>query len=108
MPHYLVKASYSSDTWAAMAKNPDDRETEVRALLAGLGGKLEAFYFAFGESDVYAIGELPDNVTASAMAIAVTATGAMRSFTTIPLVTPAEAMEAMKKAGKLVYDRPGD
>jgi uncharacterized protein with GYD domain len=108
MPHYLVEASYASETWAEMAKKPDDRETEVRALVAGIGGKLEAFYFAFGEADVYAIAELPDNVTASAMAIAVTSTGAMRSFKTVPLVTPAEAMEAMAKAGKLVYDRPGD
>ena len=108
MPHYLVQASYSTETWAQMAKEPDDRETEVRALVEGVGGKLEAFYFAFGEVDVYAIAELPDNVTAGAIAIAVTSTGAMRSFSTVPLVTPAEAMQAMAKAGKVIYDRPGD
>lgn len=108
MPHYLVKASYSSETWAHMAQQPDDRETEVRALVDGLGGKLEAFYFAFGEVDVYAIVEMPDNVTAGAMAIAASSTGALRAFSTTPLVTPAEAMEAMRRAGKAAYDRPGD
>jgi uncharacterized protein with GYD domain len=90
-----------------MTKEPDDRETEVRALIEGLGGKLNAFYFAFGDVDVYAIAEMPDNVTASAMAIAVSATGSLRSFSTTPLVTPADAMEAMRKAGKISYDLPG-
>ncbi len=76
-----------------------------RALVEELGGKLEAYYFAFGAHDFYAIGDLPDNVAAVALATTVGASGAMSSFETIPLVTPEEADEAARRS--VNYRPPG-
>ena len=51
MPHYLTQYAYTSDAWAALAKNPQDREEVFRSLVEKLGGRLLAFYYAFGEYD---------------------------------------------------------
>lgn len=107
MPHYLIRATYTPETWARLIKNPNDRQEAARAALAQVGGKLEAFYFAFGETDAYIIFEAPDNVAASALSLAVGSSGAMSSFVTTVLLTPAEALSAMTKAGKVAYRAPG-
>ena len=67
---------------------------------------MEAFYFAFGEDDVLLIAELPDNVSAAALSMAVSAAGALKSFTTTVLMTAEEALEAMRKAGGVAYRPP--
>jgi len=58
---------------------------------------MEAFYFAFGEADVYAIADLPDNEAATAMALAINGSGAV-TLETIPLLTPEEVDAASKKS----------
>lgn len=73
--------------------------------MRGLGGTVEAFYFAFGESDAYVIADLPDNVSAAAVASAVGASGALSNYETVVLLTPAEIDEAVKKA--VSYRPPG-
>jgi uncharacterized protein with GYD domain len=60
----------------------NSRRDAVGALIEGLSGSLEAFYFAFGDDDVYAIIDLPDNASAAAASLAVSATGATRSNVT--------------------------
>jgi uncharacterized protein with GYD domain len=107
MAHYLVQTSYSAESTAAMVKNPEDRSTAVRSMVESLGGKLEALYFAFGESDVVVIVELPDNVSAAALSMAVGASGALSGYKTTVLMTPQEAQDAMRKAGSIAYRRPG-
>ena len=52
-----------------------------------LGGSVEAFYYGFGDADVHAIIEAPDNVTAAAVSLAITASGAV-SLKTTPLLSP--------------------
>ncbi len=106
MPHYLVTASYTHEAWATMARNPQDRASAVRPLIEGLGGKLDAFYFAFGDDDVVVLAEVPDNVSAAALAIAVTSSGSLKSYRTTVLMTPQEAMEAMRKATSAGYRPP--
>jgi len=106
MPMYLVQASYSSQATAAMIKNPQDRAAAVKPMIERMGGKLHGLWLAFGEYDVVAIAELPDNVSATALSMAIGASGALGSYRTTPLLTMAEAMEAMKKAGAAGYQPP--
>lgn len=106
MAFYLVQASYSAQTTAAMIKNPHDRSAAVRPLIEKMGGKLVGMWFAFGTCDVVGIAEMPDNVSSAAFALAIGASGAMSAFHTTPLLTMAEGIEAMKKAGGLTYQAP--
>lgn len=68
-----------------------------------LGGRIHTSFFAFGEFDALAITEFPDNVSAAAIAIAFAGGGAVKSLQTIALMTTAEALEAIKKAGTCGY-----
>ena len=58
-------------------------------MLKSLGGRLEGFYFAFGENDVYVIFDVPDNSTAAAISLTVAGTGTIR-MKTVLLLTPEE------------------
>jgi uncharacterized protein with GYD domain len=75
----------------------------VRPAVQNLGGKIKEGWFAFGEYDAVLIAELPDNVAASAIAIAFAAGGACKSVKTTPLMSSAEAVEALKKASRAGY-----
>jgi uncharacterized protein with GYD domain len=106
MPFFLAQASYSSQATAAMIKNPQDRAAAVRPMIERMGGKLHGLWLTFGKYDVVAIAEMPDNVSAAALAMAIGASGGMSEYRTTPLLTVAEATEAMKKAGKVGYQPP--
>jgi len=73
-------------------------------MLNDMGGKMDAFYFAFGDSDVYVIGELPDTTTAAALALNINASGLVSISTTI-LLDPEEVDRATKLAVR--YRSPG-
>ena len=98
-----MQVSYSQEGWAALVKNPQDRTQVVRQPIEKLGGKVKDFWFTFGASDVVGIMEFPNTVSAAAIAIAFAAGGACKSVQTTPLLTAAEAVEAMKKAGRSGY-----
>jgi uncharacterized protein with GYD domain len=105
MPKYLVEASYLSEGVKGLLKEGGSgRREAVAELFSSLGGRLEAFYFAFGDEDVFIIGDLPDNAAAAALAIRVHAAGAARCKMTV-LLTPKEVDEAVKKTG--TYRPPG-
>ncbi|HKA36954.1 MAG TPA: GYD domain-containing protein [Thermoanaerobaculia bacterium] len=106
MPHFMVQGSYTADAWAKMIQKPEDREKIYRKLIEKAGGKLKAFYFAFGEKDVVAILEVPDAATAGALSLAVMAPGHVRHIATTPLMTVQEGMEVMRKASELKYQGP--
>ncbi len=103
MPHYLIQAAYTSDAWASMVKNPQDRAEAIRPVIKRLGGKLIAAYISFGKYDTVALAELPDAVSAAALSMATAAGGATKAIETTPLITTQEALEAARKAGKLGY-----
>jgi uncharacterized protein with GYD domain len=103
MPRYLQQISYTQEAWQALIKNPQNRIDAVRPAVEKLGGKIETAYFAFGDYDVIVIAELPDNVSAAALAVAFAGGGACRNVKTTPLLSVAEAVEAMKKAGQSGY-----
>ncbi len=103
MPRYLQQITYTQEAWQALIKNPQNRIDAVRPAVEKLGGKIETAYFAFGDYDVIVIAELPDNVSAAALAVAFAGGGACRNVKTTPLLSAAEAVEAMKKAGQSGY-----
>ena len=107
MPLYMFQASYTAQGISDLVKTPQDRAAAVRPIIERMGGKLENLYFAFGDFDVVAIAELPDNVSMSALAMAVGASGAFGSFKTTVLIPMDEAVEAMRKAGTVGYRPPG-
>ena len=105
MPKYLVQGSYTVEGAKGLLKDGGSkRRAAVQEMLKGLGGTMEAFYYAFGESDAFVIADIPDNVTATAVALAVNASGAVRARTTV-LITPEEVDQAIKKTVK--YRAPG-
>ncbi|MFL5624390.1 MAG: GYD domain-containing protein [Ktedonobacteraceae bacterium] len=106
MPLYMTKAAYTPDAWAALVKNPQNREDVLRALIEKLGGRLVSFYYAFGEYDVYFIAEMPDETTITAAVLAATSAGHLKSIATTTLLTTQQAMEAMRKAGAQTYQAP--
>jgi uncharacterized protein with GYD domain len=76
----------------------------VEKLAKSVGGALEAFYFAFGETDAYVLVDLPDNASAAAVALTVSAAGSAKVKTTV-LMTPEEVDAATKKTP--TYRSPG-
>jgi len=107
MPLYMIQAAYTSEAWAAMAKNPVDRTEAITRLLDAVGGRFVAAYLSFGEYDAVVIAEVPDSVTAAAVSIRAIATGHVKTLRTTPLLTIEEGVEAMRTAGTLDYSAPG-
>jgi uncharacterized protein with GYD domain len=103
MPHYCHQVSYTKEAWARLMADPQDRLDIVRLPIEKLGGKLHSAFFAFGPFDVIAITEMPDNMSAAAIAIAFAAGGAVANIQTTPLMTAAQAIEAMRKAATCGY-----
>jgi uncharacterized protein with GYD domain len=107
MALYMLRFGYTSETWAALIKSPENREEKVRRMLEDSGATLEHLWYAFGEDDGFALISAPDNVTAAAISLAITSTGAFSSFTTSVLLTQDETLEALEKAGAVAYVAPG-
>lgn len=96
MPKYLASGSYTSEGVAGLLKIGGTRRAEeIGRIASGLGGKLEAMYFGLDEDDSYVIFDLPDNITAGALAKAVNAAGTSHCNMK-PLLTPSEVDELVK------------
>ena len=105
MPKYLVQANYVGEGLKGLLKEGgSSRRAAVEKLFASLGGKVEAFYYAFGDTDLFVIADAPDNVTAAALSLTVNASGAATSKVTV-LLTPEEIDAASKKSPS--YRPPG-
>jgi len=105
MAKFLFEANYTPEGAKGIIKEGGSaRRAAVEKAVTGLGGRLEAFYFAFGGVDAYVIVDLPDNVTAAAMALAVGQSG-LASTKTVVLLTMEETDAATKKS--VAYRGPG-
>ena len=105
MPKYMTRVSFTTEGVKGLQKEkPTQRRAAVAKLLESAGGKLETFYFAFGQDDGIAIYDLPDNVTAAALSDAANAAGHVHLSIT-PLMTAEEMDEAVDKSSK--YRPPG-
>lgn len=100
MAKYLITASYSAEGMKGLQKDKaSGRRDAVRQACESIGGSLEAYYFAFGEDDVISIIDVPDNVAASALSLAVSASGTARTRTTA-LLTVEEVDKALAASVK--------
>jgi uncharacterized protein with GYD domain len=105
MAKFLVEASYLSKGINGLLKEGGSRRREaVDELFGSLGGRVETFYFVFGDRDAIIIGELPDNTSAAALALKVNAAGVTTCKTTV-LLTPQEIDAAVTKT--TTYRPPG-
>ena len=105
MPKYLIEANYHGEAIKGLLKEGGSaRRRVVDELMASVGGKVDSFYYAFGETDAYVVVDVPDNVTAAAVALTVGASGAIKLKTTV-LLTPEEVDQASKKS--ISYRAPG-
>ena len=105
MPKYLLQASYTAEGAKGLLKDGGSkRRAAAKTLVESLGGKIDCFYFAFGKTDVFAVVDLPDGVSAAAASLTIGATGAVAGRVTV-LLTPEEIDQAAKKSTK--YTPPG-
>jgi uncharacterized protein with GYD domain len=105
MPKYLFQANYVGEGVKGLLKEGgSSRRAAVEKAAQSMGGKLEAFYYAFGDVDAYVVVDFPDNAAAAAMALTVSASGVAVTKTTV-LMTPEELDIAVKKTPS--YRPPG-
>jgi uncharacterized protein with GYD domain len=105
MPKYLVQVNYVGEGVKGLLKDGGSkRRAVVEKLFKSMGGTIEAFYYAFGDTDLYIIGDFPDHATVAATILTVTSTGTVTCKTTV-LLTPEELDEAAKKTP--TYSPPG-
>lgn len=105
MAKFLIHANYVGEGLKGLLREGGtSRRAAVDKLLNSVGGKVESFYYAFGDTDAYVVVDVPDNVTAAAIALTVAASG-MVSLKTTVLMTPEEVDQATKKSP--AYRAPG-
>lgn len=105
MAKFMIKVSYTADgTRGLLREGGTGRRTAIKKLIESVGGKLDAFYFAYGDVDAYVIIEVPDATSGLALSLAINAAGAVR-IATIPLITPEDVDAASKQS--VPYRAPG-
>ena len=107
MSLYMSTFDYKPEVWAELISNPENRTETVSRILEDAGCKLKGLWYAFGKSDGFALIEAPDNVTGAGLAIAISASGAFRTFETTVLLTQDELLKALEKAQDVQYVAPG-
>ena len=106
MPKYLIQANYVGDGLKGLLKEGgSSRRAAIEKLFESVGGKVEAFYYAFGDTDLFIVADVPDNVSAAALSLTVNATGAATTKVTV-LLTAEEMDAAAKKTPN--YRAPGE
>jgi uncharacterized protein with GYD domain len=108
MPVFLMRFSYTPETWSRMIQNPEDRRDAARAYIEQVGGSLLGFWYGFGEYDGYAIYEAPDNASGAGVILAIAAGGALSSVETTVLLTVEETLEALAKSKSIRYRPPAE
>jgi uncharacterized protein with GYD domain len=108
LPKYLVQVEYQTKAWTALVRDPQDRLEIAGPVVKNLGGSIECAYLSFGKYDSIAILQMPDDVSASALSMALLASGVFKKIITTPLMTWEAGVEAMKKAKKAAYQPPID
>jgi uncharacterized protein with GYD domain len=105
MQKYLFQASYTDTGLKGLLdESGTHRQQAVEQTIKSLGGNMEAFYYAFGETDVFVIADLPDNVSATSFSLVTNAAGTAKVRTTV-LLSPDQIDQATKK--EVIYRPPG-
>lgn len=98
MARYLFQVAYSSPSWRTQVERPQDPRERVEPLAKELGGSLQEIYYCFGDYDVVAITELPDDDAAAAFALTIAAGGATKAMKTTKLLEVGQGLAAMRRA----------
>ena len=106
MSKYLFQLAYTSDAWAAQVKTPHHARDRATTVIESLGGKIESLYYSFGEYDLVGIMDMPGNVNAAAVSLAVSAGGAVKSMQITPLMEMEGGLAAMTAAATATYSPP--
>ncbi|MGH9783760.1 MAG: GYD domain-containing protein [Terriglobia bacterium] len=106
MPLYLWQGAYAPEAWAALVEKPENRVAAIRPAIEKLGGKIRSAFFCFGEYDILLLVEMPDNISAAALTMAIAAGGACKAAKTTVLMSPEDGLAAMKKASASGYHPP--
>jgi uncharacterized protein with GYD domain len=104
---YLVLFTFKGETLKAYMKRPSDRAAAVGAAAASVGGRLESYYWMFGQHDGLAILDLPDSSAAARLAMTVSATGAFTHLETHELFSADQVQQIMQTAAGVEYAAPG-
>lgn len=100
MAHYMIEVGYTAEAWSAQVEAQANVVDRISPALKACGGKLESIYYTFGESDLVAIIDFKGAEDAAAFALAVTASGALRSYKTTQLLTVDQGIASMKRAAQ--------
>lgn len=105
MSKYMIQANYMNEGAKGLLKEGgSSRRAVVEKLIASQGGSMESFYYAFGETDLYVIADVPDHASMAAISLLIGSTGTVSLKTTV-LMTVEEIDKAAKKTP--VYRAPG-
>ena len=104
MAAYLFQVAYTADGWKALVDTPQDRMEAVKPAIEQLDGTLIAGWLCFGEYDIIAIADFPDDTAAAAFSMAVSSGGAVKGIRTTPLISMQDGMRAMEKAKASSYE----
>jgi uncharacterized protein with GYD domain len=105
MPKFLIKGNYTAEGLQGLRKDKaSGREKAVATACAALGGKLETFYYALGDDDLFVTVDLPSHVEVASICVAVGASGMFRTCS-VPLLTVAEMDKALSEGTN--YRPPG-
>jgi uncharacterized protein with GYD domain len=109
MARYLTFFSYTGEATARMVARPEDRAEAARAVIEAAGGRLEAFYWTFGDHDGLAIYDVPDVRDAAAILIAASSSGRLRALRSIELLDASEIRAVLERARAVAasYEPPG-
>ena len=106
MSFYALQASYTPVAWTGLVNAPANRLEAVRPVVEKLGGRIVNGWFGFGEYDVLLLCEMPDAISAAALSMAISSSGAVKAVKTTPLMTFDEGVAALKKASSAEYAAP--
>ena len=103
MPKYLFQGSYTEEGLSGLLKEGGTKRRDAaEQVIKSVGGTMEAFYFAFGDNDFYALADIPDNVSTSAISLIVNASGAVKMKTNV-LLTPEEVDQVIRKSATPLF-----
>lgn len=106
MPKYMIQAAYTPDGLkGVLKKGGRSRRDAVQSMVNELGGSVESFYFAFGDTDAYVVVDMPDNISTAAVMMTVGASGSLAGAKTVVLLTPEDVDQAAEKS--VDYSPPG-
>ena len=111
MPHFLLRTRLSAESWARMARNPEDRLEKAKAGAADFGGEQIGYWYSTGRYDCYSLLRAPDVETAGSLRAILFASGGFVDFHQTTLLTVEEMKDAVAQAEKwpsfAAYNPPG-